>query len=119
LGVLVPGLVPPEVDGFTLWEVVCEVRDVDVDVEVPAGAVVVAVDAEVEVLEDVVDGATLEVVVSEETPADCVVVELPPQPASRAVAAITARAQMIRFVGIDRSAYPKDQFSAASAAGRF
>jgi len=85
---------------LTCWDRVdCELCDVEV--EVVAGAVVVF-DAEVEVLED---GATLEVVVSEETPADCVAVELPPQPAIKIAVAMAARKEAVGFVGIGRSAY--------------
>ncbi len=112
--------VPPEVAGLALWEPVdWALRDVEVDVVADE----LAVDAVVEVLVLAVDGATLEVVVSEETPADCVAVELPPQPASRATVAMTAimaaRVERIRFVGIGRSAYSTDSPTATSDTRRF
>lgn len=79
------------------------------------------VDAEVEVLEAFADGVTLDVVVSEEeTPAaDWVAVELPPQPAKRAVTRRAAKLEAIRFVGIGRSAYPKGSRAATPEHRRF
>jgi len=88
------------------------------EVEVPAEEEVV--DAEVEVLEALTDGVTLEVVVSEaETPADWVAVEPPPQPANRAITKMAARPQAIRFVCIGRSAYPKGSREATPLRRRF
>jgi hypothetical protein len=117
LAVLPLGEVPPEVVGLPFWELV-DWAPCDVEVDVFADEVVV--DADVAVFELAVDGATLEVVVSEETPADWVAVELPPQPASRAAVAIAAtRMEGIRFVGIGRSAYSTDGRTATSDARRF
>ena len=117
LAALPPGAVPPAVVGLTLW--VC-VERVLRELEVLVGEEMV-VDAEVEVLEALTDGVTLEVVVSEEeeTPADCVAVEPPPQPASRAVTRMARRLEAIRFVGIGRSAYPKGSHAATPDRRRF
>jgi hypothetical protein len=127
-----PGAVPPAVAGLTLLE--CVVLE---EVEVAAGDV--AVDVAVATLDVLVEGVTLDVVVSEEeeTPADWVAVELPPQPvsaATRATMASTANAtapsgEAIRsvavrfaavlFVGIGGSAYPKGAGAATPTARRF
>jgi hypothetical protein len=96
--------VPPVLAGLTDFECLTpEVLVVDVVADEAA------VDVAVEVLEADVVGVTLEVVVSELTPADWVAVEPPPQALSTVAATIAARQQArreaIRFVGIDRSAY--------------
>ncbi|HEY7952842.1 MAG TPA: hypothetical protein VID70_07620 [Solirubrobacteraceae bacterium] len=114
-----PGAVPPAVVGLTLW------------VEVECAEVVVVGEVIVDVtggLAALVEGATLDVVVSEEeeTPADWVVVE-PPQPARRAVAAMAPSAAGIaavsfeasRFVSIGGSAYPKGRSGATPRRRRF
>lgn len=85
---------------------------------------VVAEDALVDVpaaaLDVPVDGVTLDVVVSEEeTPADCVAVEPPPQPAKRTIARRAAKLEAVRFVGIGGSAYPKGARAATPEARRF
>ncbi len=97
------------------------------EVEVVAEEVVV--DVAVAALEVLVEGMTLDVVVSEEeeTPADWVAVELPPQPVSaarRTMVASAARAEAasreaVRSVGIGGSAYPKGTGAATPQARRF